>query len=169
MQPNTVSGEVGRPRFEIDRECLEEVLELNLPVSCIAKMLGVSRRTVCRRMHEFGLSARRYHDIDDEELDNLVQGIKHEMPTAGYRMVKGRLRSMGIHIQWRRVATSLHHVDSLGILSRLSGLSCILRRTYSVRGPLSLWHVDTNHKLIRLVQFGIIKGWQSCMRFFVQV
>jgi len=23
------------------------------------------------------------------------------------------------------------------------------RRTYSVRGPLELWHIDGNHKLIR--------------------
>ena len=89
--------------------------------------------------------------MDDEELDNVVRNIKNEMPTTGYRMVKGRLRSMGIHIQWRRVAASLHRVDSMGILSRLSGLGCILQRTYSVRAPLSLWHVDTNHKLIRLI------------------
>ena len=151
VQPDTVPGAVGRPRFDIDRECLEEVLELNLPVPCIAKMLGVARRTVFRRMKEFGLSAKRYHEMDDEELDNVVRNIKNEMPTTGYRMVKGRLRSMGIHIQWRRVAASLHRVDSMGILSRLSGLGCILRRTYSVRAPLSLWHVDTNHKLIRLI------------------
>ncbi|KAL6481025.1 hypothetical protein MHYP_G00091050 [Metynnis hypsauchen] len=38
----------------------------------------------------------------------------------------------------------------VGVLSRLAGLGCILRRTYSVRGPLSLWHVDTNHKLLRI-------------------
>ncbi|CAL8378800.1 unnamed protein product [Boreogadus saida] len=83
------------------------------------------------------------------------------MPTTGYRMVKGRLRSLGIHIQWRRVAASLHRVDSLGILSRLSGLGCIMRRTYSVRAPLSLWHVDTNHKLIRynIVLFGAVDGY----------
>lgn len=167
VQPDTVAGEVGRPRFDIDRECLEEILELNLPVPCIAKMLGVSRRTVFRRLNEFGLSARRYHEIDDEGLDNVVQTIKNEMPTAGYRMVKGRLRSMGIHVQWRRVAASLHRVDSLGILSRLSGLGCILRRTYSVKGPLSLWHVDTNHKLIRLVLYN--ERMVYTMQFIVQV
>lgn len=60
---------------------------------------------------------------------------------------------MGIHVQWRRVTASMHRVDSLGILSRLTGLGCIVRRTYSVRGPLSLWHVDTNHKLIRSVLY----------------
>ncbi|KAJ4922571.1 hypothetical protein JOQ06_016575 [Pogonophryne albipinna] len=41
-----------------------------------------------------------------------------------------------------------------------SRLNCIVRRTYSVRGPLSLWYVDTNHKLIRynMVLFGAVDG-----------
>ncbi|KAL6455464.1 hypothetical protein MHYP_G00360930 [Metynnis hypsauchen] len=150
MQVGTGAGETGRPRLDIEREGLEELLEIYLPVPCISKMLGVSTSTVFRRMQEFGFSARRYSLMMDEELDSVVQNIKNEMPTAGYRMVKGRLWSLGIHVQWRRVAASMHRVDSMGILSRLAGLGCILRRTYSVRGPLSLWHVDTNHKLIRI-------------------
>ncbi|KAL6455280.1 hypothetical protein MHYP_G00362750 [Metynnis hypsauchen] len=113
-------------------------------------MLGVSTSTVFRRMQEFGFSARRFSLMMDEELDSVVQNIKNEMPAAGYRTVKGRLRSLGIHVQWRRVAASMHRVDSMGFVSRLAGLGCILRRTYSVRGPLSLWHVDTNHRLIRI-------------------
>ncbi|KAL2076359.1 hypothetical protein ACEWY4_028060 [Coilia grayii] len=84
-----------------------------------------------------------------------------KMPNAGYRMVRGRLRSMGVKVQWRRVAASLHRVDALGIISRLAGLGCVVRRTYRVRGPLSLWHVDTNHKLIRynIVLFGAVDGY----------
>ncbi|KAL6490114.1 hypothetical protein MHYP_G00004590 [Metynnis hypsauchen] len=132
MQVGTVPGETGRPRLDIEREGLEELLEIDLPVPCISKMLGVSTSTVFRRMQEFGFSARRYSLMMDEELDSVVQNIKNEMPTAGYRMVKGRLWSLGIHVQWRRVAASMHRVDSMGILSRLAGLGCILRRTYSV-------------------------------------
>ncbi|KAK1895766.1 PiggyBac transposable element-derived protein 4, partial [Dissostichus eleginoides] len=54
------------------------------------------------------------------------------------------------------MAASMHRVDSIGILSRLASLGCVVRRTYSVRGPLSLVHMDTNHKLIRynIVLFG---------------
>ncbi|XP_041845240.1 uncharacterized protein LOC121642553 [Melanotaenia boesemani] len=158
----TVAGETGRPRYDIDREKLTELLETNLPVACIAKLLGVSSSTINRRMREFGVSARQsYCTITDEELDNAVMQIKDEMPNSGYRMVKGRLRSLGIHLQWRRVTASMHRVDSLGILSRLTGLGCIVRRTYSVRAPLSLWHVDTNHKLIRynIVLFGAVDGY----------
>ncbi|CAM4549368.1 unnamed protein product [Leuciscus chuanchicus] len=158
----TVAGEMGRPRYNLEKERLVELLEINLSVDCIAKLLCVSASTVNRRMRQFGLSARQnYSNATDQELDNAVQRIKNEMPTAGYRMVKGRLKSMGIHVQWRRVTASMHRVDSLGILSRLTGLGCIVRRTYSVRGPLSLWHVDTNHKLIRynIVLFGAVDGY----------
>ncbi|XP_050958050.1 uncharacterized protein LOC127159193 [Labeo rohita] len=158
----TVAGEMGRPRYNLEKERLVELLEINLSVDCIAKLMCVSASTVNRRMREFGLSARQnYSNATDQELDNAVQRIKNEMPTAGYRMVKGRLKSMGIHVQWRRVTASMHRVDSLGILSRLTGLGCIVRRTYSVRGPLSLWHVDTNHKLIRynIVLFGAVDGY----------
>lgn len=147
-----VAGEMGRPRYDIEEERLKELLEMNLSVDCIKTLLCVSASTVNRQMREFGLSARQsYIQATDKELDAAVQSIKNEMPTAGYRMVKGRLKSMGMHVQWRRVTASMHQVDSLGILSRLTGLGCIVRRTYSVRGPLSLWHVDTNHKLIRSV------------------
>ncbi|CAG5894030.1 unnamed protein product [Menidia menidia] len=124
----TVAGEMGRPRYNLEKQKLVDLLEINLSVDCIAKLLCVSASTVNRRMREFGLSARQnYSNATDQELDNAVQRIKNEMPTAGYRMVKGRLKSMGIHVQ----------------------------------GPLSLWHVDTNHKLIRynIVLFGAVDGY----------
>ncbi|KAL7853134.1 hypothetical protein SRHO_G00189190 [Serrasalmus rhombeus] len=92
-------------------------------------MLGVSTSTVFRRMREFGLSAGRYSSMSDEELDRVVHSIENEMPSAGCHMVKGRLGSLGIHVQWRRVAASMHRVD---VLFRLGGLGSILSRTYSV-------------------------------------
>lgn len=135
----------GSPRFAIEREELAEMLQTNLPVHYIANMIGVSTRTIFRRMNEFGLSiSGMYSCITDEELDNLVRSIKDDMPVAGYRMVRGRLLSLGMRVQWQRIAASMHRVDSIGILSRLARLGCVVRRTYSVRGPLSLVHIDTN-------------------------
>lgn len=140
----------GRPRFAIEREELAEMLQTNLPVHYIANMMGVSTRTIFRRMNDFGLSiSELYSCMTDEELDNVVRAIKDDMPAAGYRMVRGRLLSLGLRVQWKRIAASMHRVDSIGILSRLASLGCVVRRTYSVRGPLSLVHIDTNHKLIR--------------------
>ncbi len=130
----------GRPRFAIEREELVEMLQTNLPVHHIAKMMGVSTRTIFRRMNDFGLSVSGlYSSITDEELDNAVRAIKDDMPAAG----------LGISVQWPRIAASMHRVDSTGILSTLARLGCVVRRTYSVPGPLSLVHIDTNHKLIR--------------------
>ncbi|CAM4570331.1 unnamed protein product [Leuciscus chuanchicus] len=102
-------------------------------------------------MEEYELSVRNmYSSISDDELDGLVASIKNPLPNADYRMVRGRLESIGHRVQWRRIAASMHRVDSVGIISRLSSLGCVVRRVYSVPGPLSLVHVDTNHKLIRV-------------------
>ncbi|ROL45081.1 hypothetical protein DPX16_22884 [Anabarilius grahami] len=107
----------------------------------------------------FGVSEQ--DSICDEELDSLVASVKNALPNSGYRMVRGRLESMGYRVQWRRIAASMHRVDSMGIISRLSSLGCVVRRVYSVPGPLSLVHVDTNHKLIRynIVIFGGVDGF----------
>lgn len=69
--------------------------------------------------------------------------------------------AFGHRVQWTRVWDSMHRVDNLGILERLTSLGCVVRRTYSVPAPLSLLHVDTNHKLIRygMVLFGGIDGF----------
>ena len=140
----------GPPKIVIEKEKLKSLLDTHLPVFCITKCLGVSRRTVHRRMKEFGLSVRgSYSSVTDQELDNIISGIKIQMPNAGYRMVQGHLVSLGLCIQWWRMMASMHRVDAAGIFSRILELGCVVRRSYSVRGPLSLVHIDTNHKLIR--------------------
>lgn len=140
----------GCPKIVIEREKLQDLLDTHLPVYCIAKCLGVSTSTVQRRMKEYGLSVRgTYSTITDPELDNVISAIKSQMPNAGYRMVQGHLVSMGHRVQWWRMMASMHRVDAVGIFSRLTQLGCVVRRSYSVRGPLSLVHIDTNHKLIR--------------------
>ena len=50
-------------------------------------------------------------------------------------------------------------VDEDGILRRSRGRLC--RRVYNVKGANQLWHIDTNHKLIRwhMVIFGAIDGF----------
>ncbi|CAI5637637.1 unnamed protein product [Oreochromis niloticus] len=141
----------GHPKIVLEREKLKNLLDTQLPVSCIAKCLGVSRRTIFRRMQEFDLSVRgTYSTMNDQELDNIISTIKNQMPNAGYRMVQGHLVSMGLRVQWWRMMASMHRVDAVGIFTRITELGCVVRRSYSVRGPLSLVHIDTNHKLIRV-------------------
>ncbi|KAJ4948046.1 hypothetical protein JOQ06_019587 [Pogonophryne albipinna] len=49
----------------------------------------------------------------------------------------------------------------------MNQLGCVVRRTYSVPGPKSLMHIDTNHKLIRynIVIFGGIDGFSRKIMF----
>ncbi|XP_038164168.1 uncharacterized protein LOC119798675 isoform X2 [Cyprinodon tularosa] len=155
-------GPAGRQRMVISSDYLCSLLELNLPVPCIAKLLGVSRRTVYRRMAESGLSVRAlYTTMSDDDLDQCVRDIKSRQPHSGYRMVKALLQARGLRVQYDRVRASMHRVDTIGMASRMVQLGCIARRTYSVPGPQSLMHIDTNHKLIRynIVIFGGIDGF----------
>lgn len=147
-----LAGDRGQPKLVISKECLQNLIDMQLSIPCVAKLLGVCKRTVYRRMREYGLSVTgSYSNLTDEELDNLVRSVKLKMPHIGYRMMKGELQAMGHRVRWDQVSASMHRVDSAGILERMARLGCVARRTYSVKGPHSLVHVDTNHKLIRYV------------------
>ena len=147
-------GNAGRPRFIIDRDHVIELLEMGQNVSCIARLFGASRSTMHRRMADWDLSVREtYSQMSDAELDDLVREILSRNPNAGYRSMIGLLTARGQRVQWNRVRASMHRVDTAGIVSRMTQLGCVVRRTYSVPGPRSLVHIDTNHKLIRLVVF----------------
>ncbi|XP_076829287.1 uncharacterized protein LOC143475338 isoform X2 [Brachyhypopomus gauderio] len=152
----------GRPKLIFSEELLTRLIDMPLPVSCIANLLGVSQSTIFRRMREHGLSTKStYSSLSDHDLDNAVMSIKRQLPTAGYRMVKGSLQAEGHRVQWDRIKESMHRVDAAGVLERMTKLGCIVRRTYFVQHPLSLVHVDTNNKLIRynIVIFGGIDGY----------
>lgn len=149
-QVPVLQGEMGRPKYVVSPQQIQSLIEMSLPVSYIAKLLGVSERTVKRRMQDNGLSIMQfYSNLTDEQLDNLVRSVKARTPHVGYRMMKGILKAMGHRVQWNRVSSSMHRVDSVGVLSRMTRMGCVVRRTYSVQGPLHLVHIDTNHKLIR--------------------
>ena len=57
------------------------------------------------------------------------------------------LVSQGIRVQRARLRNSLKRVDRVG--RRFRSINSIRRRVYNVRSPLSLWHMDGNHKLVR--------------------
>ncbi|XP_027131646.1 uncharacterized protein LOC113744818 [Larimichthys crocea] len=155
-------GARGRPKTLISEEQISSLLELSFPVPTIADLLGVSIRTVRRRMEEFNFSVRAsYSNLSNEQLDEIVSEIKTRMPHAGYRMMKGALEAEGHKVQWDRIRASLHRVDTLGVYSRMINLGCVVRRSYFVPSPRFLMHIDTNHKLIRynMVIFGGIDGY----------
>ena len=54
-----LSGNVGRPRFDIAQDQIEYLLDLSFTCPDIARLLGVSLRTIRRRMGSF--QKRFYH------------------------------------------------------------------------------------------------------------
>ena len=104
---DTVCGP-GRPSFDISPLQIEHLLELGLAAIDIAKVLGVSRSTVIRRMRLYGLSASRtYCCISDSDLDDIVRCISHLFPGCGNKMMEGYLRERGFVVQQPRIREAL--------------------------------------------------------------
>ena len=105
------------------------------------------------------MSASSLNLIADEELDNEVRFIKTFHPNCGSKNLAGYLTSRNIRVPRQRLRQSLQRVDPVGIAERRC--RAIHRRVYSVSLPLTLWHLDGIHKLIRwrFVVQGYIDGF----------
>ena len=111
----------------------------------ISILMDIPLRTLRRRMSALGLSVSgEYSQIADEDLDALVLQITTENPLLGERLILHRLGAMGHMVRRRTLRQSLRLVAG-----RRNLPPPIARRRYSVRAPLSLIHIDGNHKLIR--------------------
>lgn len=159
-------GRRGRPKFDITEDQLKFFRDNQFTNRDIALMLGVSQRTVERRMTELQMSnLSRYSNIEDDMLDSFVQRIVTNFPRSGMKTIEGCLASQGVRVQRARLRSSLKRADPVG--QRLRSLNPIRRRVYSVRSPLSLWHMDGNHKLIRwkFVIHGCIDGFSRVITY----
>ena len=122
----------GRPRFDIPREQLEYLIEHQFTVPQMSGMLGISIRTVRRRMSEFNLSIRRqYAQLTDSELDGIITEICQQYPTCGNRQLQGYLVSRGFRVQQIRIREAHRRIDPEGSL--MHRLSAMHRRSYSVQ------------------------------------
>ena len=84
---------------------------------------------------------------------------------VGYSMVEGHLRNMNIKVQRDRVRACIKRVDPRN--SRLRWPTVVSRRSYSVAGPNSLWHIDGHHSLIAwgFVIHGCMDGYSRLICF----
>ena len=129
----------GRPRFDIGRDQLEYLSSLNFTWTAIASMLGVSRMTIYRRRREF---LEMGEAISDANLLHLLREMRPTFPEMGEVMVLGRLRARGYRVSRDRVRRGIRQTDPLNTALRgLTGRTA--RRSYSVPGPNSLWHIGT--------------------------
>lgn len=78
-------------------------------------------------------------------------------------MIIGHLLKAGIIVQRARIRASIHRVDPVNTALRRS--VTVRRRVYHVEGPNCVWHLDTNHKLIRwrIVVHGCIDGYSRTL------
>ena len=65
--------------------------KLNYSWSKIARMLGISRQTLYRRLKEFNIPSNDYSTISCNELDDIVKEIKVNHPNDGESMMQGHL------------------------------------------------------------------------------
>ena len=159
-------GTPGRPRYDVNHTLLQQLLDLHFTVTEMAEILGVSPRTVSRRLASLNMTVRsRYASISDHHLDDIIRAVQQEHPNLGYRMMRSALAARGAHIQERRIRDSLRRVDPLGVTLRWA--HSIHRRSYRVPCPNALWYIDGYHALIRwkFVVHGGIDGYSRLVVF----
>jgi hypothetical protein len=82
-------------------------------------MIGVSVRTIHRRLSEYDLSIHSiYTDLTDSELDSIVSDVHKEFPMSGNKQMSCHLLSRGIRVQQHRIRESIRRVDPEGTMAR---------------------------------------------------
>ncbi|CAB4023417.1 uncharacterized protein LOC111328403 [Paramuricea clavata] len=109
----------GRPRKTIPRDYLEDLISLKVPVSEIARSLGVSHPTVYAAIQGYNIRYEgRFSSHSDENLQDAVIGIKRNHLNAGEVMVQGHLRAQGVNVQRSRLRSIIKEVDPEGVQAR---------------------------------------------------
>ena len=160
VKPQRVQSQHGgAPKFKISKSFLESLLEDGFQVSEMAKLTCVSERTIYRRMNEYNLTKFNFSNLTDDELDSAMKKLITEFPNSGEVMLREFLKQKDIFVQRSCLRQSLQRIDMDGITDRSK--KRLKRRVYNVQGPNYLWHIDTNHKLVRwyFIVTGVIDGF----------
>lgn len=157
------ASNVGRPSLHIDLEKVEDMRNIGMSMKKISETLGISRSTLYRTLEDSDLIG--FTEISDHDLDELVIRYKQNHPHDGERMLIGYLRSQNVHLPRSQIRECIHRVDPSGVRAR--SMKVIQRRSYYVKGPNSVWHMDGNHKLIRwkFVIHGCVDGYSRLITF----
>ena len=149
----------GRPRADISANDILEWRKLNFSWSEIARMLGISRSTLYRRLNEAGVATDDHTPLSNHQLDRVIELIKKDHPKDGEVLVRGHLLRQGIKVTRQKIRDSIHRVDHTNVAARRRNV--VHRRVYSVPFPNYIWHIDSHHKLIRwrFVIHGAVDGF----------
>lgn len=139
-----VDNVFGRPRIAVEKAEMERLFGIYRSWKEVASLMGVSTKTLQRRRIEVGLimsnrvgPRRTYTDIADEELQRTIRDVLQILPNAGETYIIGACRQRNIHVQRQRLRDAINVVDPVSRALRRS--ISIIRRTYSVPAPNSLW------------------------------
>ncbi|KAI2647160.1 Reverse gyrase 1 [Labeo rohita] len=137
-----------RPAIQITRDQTEFLMKQGHTVKRMARMLGCSSSFLYKRSKLLGLSIRsRMSRVDDGELENVVRRLQWQYPNTGNDVTL--LVAEGLKVSCQRVREMLVLINPAAAARRWS--STVTRRVYYVPYPNSLWHIDGNMCLIRLV------------------
>ncbi|KAF5390468.1 hypothetical protein D9757_005167 [Collybiopsis confluens] len=105
-------GGRGRPKKNINVNFLHEAMDTKRRILLVtlAHHIGVSQRTLVRRLQEAGVFYK-YSSISNRELDALVRSYRRVKPNAGLQYIIGYLRSHGFRIQASNDLMRSAHVD----------------------------------------------------------
>ena len=74
--PTLRHGDPGRPSFLISKPLIEALIDLGFTYSKMAKILGVSERTLLRRRQDFNLPiGRPFSNVTDQDLEMVIRDI----------------------------------------------------------------------------------------------
>ena len=134
-----VSGNRGRPRFQVDRNHINALRQLGFSWTKISCILGISRSTLNRRRTDLGIdNDSNFSEIPDDDLDIFVSHILSLIPNAGELLVRGSIRASGIRVQRRRIRESIWRVDP--VVREMSRRYAIQRRVQNITVPNKLWY-----------------------------
>ena len=156
---STNSRREAKKRFNIDKGKLNHLLSCEFTVRAIAREGLLGERLHYNTMHNFmtrndmASVGERYTDLSDKSLLELSGEISNGSPNSGSREMVAHLRNRNppIQIQRDRCVRLLAQSDPVGTARRWA--QAIHRRQYSAPTPSSLWHLDSNHALIRLAKY----------------
>ena len=138
--PKVLTGTAGRPSYNIPKEQLEVLLDVGFNIGEIAELFQVGKTTIERRISKFGVSARPFSDISNEDLDSVVREIKLFYPNLGSKNLAGHLTARNIRVPRAWIRDFLRRVDPLGLAAEIG----VLRLS-----PIDFMAHRRNHKLIR--------------------
>ena len=89
------------------------------------------------------------YNITDTNLEEVIRDYVSSHPNVGYEEVRAYLRTSqpSVFVPKARVREIVASVDPEGVANRWSAVA--QGRTYSVKSPNSMWHIDGHHSLVR--------------------